>query len=94
MKKYNNFMIEYNEEEFIRNIKYGLIAVDKDESKRYDGDNILFYHFCGYLEQPNHNDKINLYNELKTDKDFKLDNIDDIVIIDAPNYVVEYFKNL
>lgn len=80
-------------EEFLRNIKYGLIAVDKDESKRYDSNgNLLVFHFCGYIEQPSEKCKEHLYYELKTDDDFKLDNIDDIIIIDAPDYVVKYFK--
>ena len=35
---------EYNNDlDFINNMKYGLIVVDKDETKRYDGDNILFF---------------------------------------------------
>jgi len=43
---------DFNESEFIKNIKYGLIVVEKEESKRFDGDNILFYHFCGYANKP------------------------------------------
>jgi hypothetical protein len=85
---------QYNDElEFINNMKYGLIVVDKNENKRFDGDNILFHHFCGYAEKPKQSDIDSLRLELKTDEDFKMDNIDDMDIIEAPDYVVTYFKN-
>lgn len=85
---------EYNNDlDFINNMKYGLIVVDKDETKRYDGDNILFHHFCGYMEKPTQTDIDILRTELETDEEIKMDNINDMDIIDAPDYVVAYFKN-
>jgi hypothetical protein len=80
----------FNESEFIKNIKYGLIVVEKEESKRFDGDNILFYHFCGYANKPDQSDIDSLRAELCTD-DMKLENIDNLDIIEAPDYVLEYF---
>lgn len=88
--KYENFD---NENNFINNMNYGLIVVEKDESKRFDGDNCLFYHFCGFIDKPTQSDIDNLREELSTDEEFKLENIDKLEIIEAPNYVVEHFKS-
>jgi len=84
---------DFNDSEFIKNLKYGLIVVEKDESKRFDGDNILFYHFCGYANKPVQSDIDSLRAELSTDDDMKLENIDNLDIIEAPDYVLEYFIN-
>lgn len=77
-------------------IKYGLIVVDKDYSKRFDVDgNFLVHHFCGYMEKPNMIDILNLRNELKEDVEFNLtDKIDNLDIIDCPDHILNYFQNL
>ena len=92
MNNYENF----NNKEFLLNINYGLIVVEKDEDKRFtnDGETILFYHFVGYINKPGEADIESLYEELKIDENFKLDNLDDLTIIEAPDYVIKHFKNL
>lgn len=93
MKYIKGLHANMTEREFVKSMNYGLIIVEKDEDKRFDGDNCLFYHFCGYLEKPTQVDKNVLRKELKTDEELKLDNIDDLEIVEAPQYVVDYFKN-
>ena len=88
MENYKNF----TNKEFLSKIEYGLIVVEKDEEKRFDSESILFYHFVGYITKPTEKDITSLYEELKSDPEFKLENIDELTIIDAPNYVVKHFK--
>jgi len=92
MENYENF----TNKEFLSNINYGLIVVEKDENKRFinEGETIQFYHFVGYIEKPGKPDITSLYEELKVDPEFKLDNLEDLTIIDAPDYVVKHFKNI
>ena len=81
-------------ENFIKQTNHGLILVEKDESKRFDENgSILFYHYVGYISKPEDNDVISLWEELNDTEEFQYDNIEDLTIIDAPDYVVEYFKN-
>jgi hypothetical protein len=77
-------------------IKYGLIVVDKDYSKRFDNDgNYLIHHFCGYWKKPNMVDILSLRAELKEDVSFELNNIiDKLEIIDCPPDILNYFKKL
>jgi len=79
MKNYEN----YSADEFIKQTKYGMILVDKDETKR----------FVGYISKPEDNDIISLWEELNDTEEFQYDNINDLTLIEAPEYVVEYFKN-
>ena len=85
-------MSEY--EDFIIKTNYGLILVDKDEDKRFDEyGSILFYHYVGYIEQPTQEDINSVWEELNDSNQFQYDNINELTIIEAPKYVVEYFKN-
>jgi len=87
---------DFKEKDFLSNINYGLIVVDKDENKRFEnnGETILFHHFVGYIEKPGEADINLLYEELKKDPEFKIDNLDDLTIIDAPDYVIKHFKEI
>jgi len=74
-------------------INYGLIAVFPDPSKKEEELDIL--HFCGYESEPGKNEIESLYEELKTDDEFGLIEIaDKLVIILAPQDIVDYYKNI
>ena len=74
-------------------INYGLIVVNKNEDERYNGDNLILYHFCGYKEKPTQKDIDILREELKVDGEMKIDNIHELSIINAPEYVINHFKS-
>lgn len=74
----------------IKDIKYGLIAVDPTQ----EGDMKDILHFCGYWNKPSKEDAESLLEELKTDEEFGLTEIADrLVIIPAPEDIVEHFIN-
>jgi len=68
-------------------IKYGIVAVPPDYEK---DDNWEILHFCAYAEKPTKADFKGLKQELEEDEELKLD--EEFVLIDAPEDVVEYFK--
>jgi hypothetical protein len=78
-----------NTEENLENIKYGLIAIDPTE----EGEDLTVFHFCGYWDEPDEIDAQSLLDELKTDEEFGLTDIADrLVIIPAPEYLVDEFR--
>jgi hypothetical protein len=72
----------------IKDIKYGLIAVDPTQ----EGDMKDILHFCGYWDKPSKEDAESLLEELKTDEGFGLTDIADrLVIIPAPEDIIEHY---
>ena len=80
-------------EEFkLKDIKYGLIAID---SAQEDDEFLDILHFCGYKEKPTQHEADELYKELSEDEEFGLtDIIDRIIILPAPDDIVESYKVL
>jgi hypothetical protein len=80
-----------NNENFLSNVKFGLIAVtDNDPQKKKQP----ILHFCGYSTPPNEADKKLLEMELNTDPEFGLvGRINkDVFIIEATEDIVARFK--
>lgn len=72
----------------IKDIKYGLIAVDPTQ----EGDMKDILHFCGYWNKPSKEDAESLLEELKTDEEFGLTEIADrLVIVPAPEDIIEHY---
>ncbi len=78
-------------EDFLSNIKFGLIAVAGDDPEKRM---LSILHFCGYPSPPNETDKKLLEMELNTDPEFGLvGRINkDVFIIEAPEDIVTMFK--
>ena len=76
----------------IKDIKYGLIAIDSTQQ----GEMLDVLHFCGYWEQPTQVDAESLLEELSTDAEFGLTEIADrLEIRIAPDWLVaEYINNI
>jgi hypothetical protein len=84
----NNMEKEYS----VRDIKYGLVAVDLTQ----EGDMKTVLHFCGYWNEPGENEGYSLLEELRTNETFGLTEIADrLTIMAAPDDLVqEYVKQL
>ena len=65
---------EYLNEEFIDEWKYFVSFIDENTNE--------VMHICGYLERPNVASINNLFEELKTDKEFGMDSdyVDDLIV--------------
>ena len=76
----------------IKDIKYGLIAVDSTQ----EGEMLDVLHFCGYWNQPTQVDAESLLEELSTDAEFGLTEIADrLEIRIAPDWLVsEYISDI
>jgi len=75
------------------NIKYGIIAINRQLVETSYKSPV--YHFVGYENQPQFNDYISLYNELKIDEELGLcDIMDDLILIPASDEVVEDYKDV
>lgn len=76
----------------LKDIKYGLIAIDTNQ----EGEEFLdILHFCGYEEEPTENEVIDLYRELSEDEEWGLtEMMDRILIIPAPQEIVESYRNI
>jgi hypothetical protein len=71
------------------NIKYGLIALDPENT---DGESMLVVHFCGYESIPNLQDKEELIKELHEDEELGLTEIAHRLLIQsAPKDVLEFY---
>jgi hypothetical protein len=72
----------------IKDIKYGLIVVDPNQS----GENLDILHFCGYWNKPSKKDAEHLREELLNDEEFGLTEIAHrLEILPAPDYIVKEF---
>jgi hypothetical protein len=72
----------------IKDIKYGLIAIDPIQ----EGEMKDILHFCGYWEKPSDADAISLKHELMTDESFGLTKIADrLVILPAPDEIIKHY---
>ena len=77
-----------NKEYNVRDIKYGLVAIDPTQ----EGDIKTVLHFCGYIEQPGENELRSLMNELRTNKTFGLTEIADrLDYLAAPEDLIEMY---
>ena len=77
-----------NKEYNVRDIKYGLVAIDPTQ----EGDMKTVLHFCGYIEQPGENELRSFMNELKTNKTFGLTEIADrLDYLAAPEDLIEMY---
>lgn len=72
-----------DEQEFIESLKFGLIILD-------EAGHML--HFCGYAHKPTNEDRENLRNELKTDGSFGLTEKDNLVILDASQEQINFYR--
>jgi hypothetical protein len=74
-------------------INYGLICLHADFMD--EGGNAEVLHFCGFQNKPTDSDIEFLREELREDKDFGLsDIVDELIIVDAPEEVLSYYKEL
>ena len=71
------------EQEFVESVKFGLIILD-------EAGHML--HFCGYANEPTKEDREHLRSELKTDKSFGLTEKDNLVILDASQEQINFYK--
>ena len=80
-----NEQVEFTPED----IKYGLMVINPDQ----DPVDMDVLHFCGYANKPGEVEVAALREELLTDEEFGLTkHMDKLVILEAPEYIVEYFK--
>jgi hypothetical protein len=78
-------------------INFGIIAVNKQAYEAKEGQMIDVLHFVGYENEPSEADYESLYHELETDETFDLIEMaknGQILLIEAPEPTVEYFKKL
>lgn len=69
---------------------HGIMVIDT-KNLNEDGS-IPVLHFVGYWGEPNKEDVLGLYNELKTSEEFGLiDIIDDLELCPATQEVIDYF---
>ena len=73
-----------DEQKFIESIKFGLIILDEAG---------YMLHFCGYAHEPTKEDREGLRNELKTDESFGLTEKDDLVILDASQEQINFYRH-
>ncbi len=76
-------LINSDEQEFRESVKFGLIVLD-------EAGHML--HFCGYAHKPTKEDKECLRNELKTDGNFGLTEKDDLVILNASQEQIDFYR--
>lgn len=74
---------ESDEQEFIESIKFGLIILDEAG---------YMLHFCGYPSKPTKEDRENLCDELKTDESFGLTKRSDLVMLNASQEQVNFYR--
>lgn len=80
-----------SDEEFIENVKYGIIVVRQDSE---DPDFADILHFVGYVEEPTQADFNSIRQELLENKEFGLQDIlDECDIISAPPEIVSMYVN-
>lgn len=73
-------------------ITHGLMVIDSESD---DGESGVVIHFVGYWAEPTKEDVEHLYEELKNDEEFGLNEIiDRLIILPATKEVIEYYKNL
>ena len=85
IKKFN----ELNESKRNFQPNYGLMVIDP----RQEGDTRTILHYCAYEKEPTQKDADQLREELRTDEDFGLQDIADIVcIFPATEEVIEHFR--
>lgn len=78
-------------------ITHAIIAIGKDDMDRIKNvdpsilstDDFYFniLHFCGYWREPKVNEYLGLYNELKHDSEFKID--EEFYLIPAPKGLID-----
>ena len=85
IKKFN----ELNESRRDFKPNYGLMVIDPRE----EGDKRNILHYCAYEKEPTQKDADQLREELRTEEEFGLQDIADIVeIYPATEEVVEHFR--
>ena len=78
-------------EEKFEKFTHGIMVIDP-KNPNEDGS-IPVRHFVGYWEEPDEDAVMDLYDELKTDKEFGLTEIiDDLELVPATEDVLEYFN--
>jgi hypothetical protein len=78
-------------------INFGIIAVNKEDYESKQGQMIDVLHFVGYENEPSEADYESLAKELEEDETFDLVDMvknGQILLIEAPEPTVEFFKNL
>jgi len=80
------------ENQSVKDIKYGLIAIDSTQ----EGEMMVILHFVGYWKKPTKTDADLLREELINDEEFGLTEIAHrLDILPAPDYIVkEYIGNV
>lgn len=72
---------------------HGIMVIDR-KNPNEDGS-IPVRHFVGYWEEPDEDAVMDLYEELRTDKEFGLtETIDELELAPATEDVLEYFNSL
>lgn len=77
-------LLNSDEQEFIESVKFGLIVLD-------EAGHML--HFCGYVHKPTIKDREGLRNELKTNESFGLIEKDDLVILNASQEQIDFYRH-
>jgi|LakMenE01Jun11ns_1017448.scaffolds.fasta_scaffold9726473_2 hypothetical protein len=70
-----------------KDIKYGIVAVLKEEENQ---DDSFVVHFCGYWEKPEKSDWDSLREELETDEEFGLIGMD-FELMEATPEMIKHF---
>lgn len=77
----------------IKDMKYGLIAVDSREFESNPGGDVTILHFCGYGNKPTKQDVDMFFYELAHTPEFGVQDIMEFIeVYDAPDDVVEQFR--
>lgn len=72
-------------------IKYGIVAITRDEVLNAEDLHIL--HFIGYETEPTFQTYIDAYDELATDPEFnEVSNVNDIMLLPASEDMIEHFS--
>lgn len=77
-------------------IKYGIVVLDAANEKIQSGEFFMddIIHFVGYLEKPTKKDIENLREELRTDEEFGLTDLDRLVIFEASQEIVDNYLEI